>query len=227
MDIIVKVSLNEKLYVRDPEDTELGRKIIQYSIRMMHKQGFESFTFKKLAEAIGTTEASVYRYFENKHRLLLYLSAWYWSWLQFRISFLINNMEDPGKRLKSIIRLLASKVKDDKATGHIQEHLLHQVIIQEGSKAYMTRHVNEDNKEHFFKPYKDLVAFIADIIQEISPHYEYPRSLASTIIEMAHHQNFFKQHLPSLTDFGKAKNDNKLAEYLESIAFAAILKNKK
>ncbi len=220
MDFQLKISLNEKLFLRDPEGTELGRKIIKHSVRMIHKHGFESFTFKKLAEEIDTTEASVYRYFENKHRLLLYLSAWYWSWLQFRISFLINNIKDPGKRLKYIIRELASKVRDDKSTGHIQEHLLHQVIIQEGSKAYLTRHVNADNKEHFFKPYKDLVAFIGGIILELNPGYPFPRSLASTIIEMAHHQNFFRQHLPSLTDFGKTKNESKLVAYLESLVFS-------
>ena len=37
----------------------------------------EEFTFRKLAQKINTTEASVYRYFENKHRLLIYILAWY------------------------------------------------------------------------------------------------------------------------------------------------------
>ncbi|MBL7759004.1 MAG: helix-turn-helix transcriptional regulator, partial [Chitinophagaceae bacterium] len=59
--------MNTKLFLRDPEQSVLGRSIIQHSINMIHKVGFEDFTFKKLAQEIGTTEASIYRYFENKH----------------------------------------------------------------------------------------------------------------------------------------------------------------
>lgn len=40
---------------------------------MIYKTGYEAFTFKKLAEDIGTTEAGIYRYFENKYKLLVYL----------------------------------------------------------------------------------------------------------------------------------------------------------
>ncbi|MGZ5010791.1 MAG: TetR/AcrR family transcriptional regulator, partial [Methylobacter sp.] len=65
--------MNDKLFLRDPEQSELGKKIILHSIQLIHKNGFEAFTFKKLAEAIGTTEAGIYRYFENKHRLLIYI----------------------------------------------------------------------------------------------------------------------------------------------------------
>jgi AcrR family transcriptional regulator len=84
--------MNEKLFVRNPEQTELGRKIIEFSIRLIHENGFEAFTFKKLAEVIGSTEAGIYRYFENKHRILIYLTAWYWSWLEFRVTFHQNNV---------------------------------------------------------------------------------------------------------------------------------------
>jgi len=50
-----------------------GEKIILHSIQLIHKNGFEAFTFKKLAIDSGTTEAGIYRYFENKHRLLIIL----------------------------------------------------------------------------------------------------------------------------------------------------------
>ena len=65
MKLHVQIKMNEELYLRNPEGSELGKKIIQYSIQMIHKNGFEAFTFKKLAEEINSTEASVYRYFEN------------------------------------------------------------------------------------------------------------------------------------------------------------------
>ena len=71
MELSLKIKMNEKLFLRNPEESELGRKIIEFSIILIHKIGFEAFTFKKLAKEINTTEAGVYRYFENKHRLLI------------------------------------------------------------------------------------------------------------------------------------------------------------
>ena len=135
-----------------------------------------------------------------------------------------NNIKDPAVKLKKVIKLLATTVVDDDKTIHINEDLLHQIIISEGSKAYLTRHVSEDNKEQLFKPYKDLCAVIADIILESNPKYKYPRSLASTIIEMAHFQNFFMNNLPSLTDFGTTKDEKKVVSFLEDLVFSSIRK---
>lgn len=222
MDIQVQIKMNEKLFVRDPEQTELGKKIIHHSIKLIHKNGFEAFTFKKLAEDINTTEAGIYRYFENKHRLLMYITAWYWGWLQYQVVFETNNIKDPAVKLKRIIRLLTTTVKDDIKTVHIDESLLHEIIIAEGSKAYLTKHVSEDNKDQLFKPYKDLCAVIAGFITELNSAYPYPRSLASTIIEMAHFQNFFMNNLPSLTDFAANKDESRIASFLEHLVFAII-----
>ena len=224
MEVQLQIKMNEKLFLRDPEQTELGKKIIRHSIQLIYKHGFELFTFKKLAEDIGTTEAGIYRYFENKHRLLIYITAWYWGWLQYRVVFNTNNIKDPAVKLKKVIQLLATTVVDDDTTIHINENLLHQIIIAEGSKAYLTRHVSEDNKEQLFKPYKDLCAVIADMVLESNPKYKYPRSLASTIIEMAHFQNFFMNNLPSLTDFGTTKDEKKVVSFLEDLVFSSIRK---
>ncbi|MGJ0483125.1 MAG: TetR/AcrR family transcriptional regulator [Methylomicrobium sp.] len=219
--------MNEKLFLRDPERSDLGRKIILHSIQLIHQNGFEAFTFKKLAEHIGTTEASIYRYFENKHRLLIYIVAWYWSWLEYQVAFQTNNIEDPVIKLKKVINLLALSVEDDLSTHHIDESLLHQIIITEGSKTYLTNRVSEDNKDRLFKPYKDLCAMIGNIILECRPDYKYPKSLASTIIEMAHFQNYFMNYLPSLTDFGEDKDELKIAAFLEDLVFSCIGTNKK
>jgi AcrR family transcriptional regulator len=216
--------MNIKLFVRDPEQTELGRKIIQHSIQMIYLSGFEAFNFKKLAEQIGTTEAGIYRYFENKHRLLMYIVAWYWGWLQYQVVFHTNNIKDPAVKLKKIINLLATTVKDDASTAHINEHSLHQIIISEGSKAYLTKHVTEDNKDQLFEPYNELCRIIADIILEYNPRYKYPRSMATTIIEVAHFQNFFMANLPTLTDFGKSKDEQKVVSFLEDLVFTSIKK---
>ena len=218
----LQLKMNESLFLRDPELSELGKKIIDYSVQLISKQGIESFTFKKLAESIGTTEAGIYRYFENKHRLLVYLISWYWGWLEFQIVFQTNNIVDPSIKLKKIITLLSKNIEDDKSTEHVNESLLHQIVISEGSKAYLTNHVKEDNKQQFFKPYKDICKLIGDIILEHNPKYKYSRSLASTIIEMAHLQNFFIQHLPSLTDFAATKSEDDIISFLNDLVFSSI-----
>ncbi len=222
MKLQVQIMMNDALFVRNPETSELGRKMVKHSIQLIHKHGFEAFTFKKLAEDIGTTEAGVYRYFENKHKLLVYITAWYWSWLEFQIRFQTNNIASPEDKLRRIIKLLASTIEDDEQTSHVDESLLHQIIISEGSKAYLTKQVGEDNKQHFFKPYKDLCAMIGNIITECNPHYKYPRSLASTIVEMAHFQNFFMKNLPALTDFGRNSEESEVIYFLDDLVFSRL-----
>ncbi len=224
MELQLQIKMNEKLFLRNPEQTELGKKIIMHSILLIHKSGFESFTFKKLSKDIGTTEAGVYRYFENKHRLLIYITAWYWSWLEYRVVFNTMNIQDPIVKLKIAIQLFATTVGDDIRTSYVNESILHQIIIAEGTKAYLTKHVSEDNKDQLFKPYKDLCAKIGDIIMECNPKYKYPKSLSSTIIEMAHFQNYFMNNLPSLTDFGKNKDESAIVSFLEDLVFNAIKK---
>jgi hypothetical protein len=222
MELQLQIKMNEKLFIKNPEATELGKKIILHSVRLIHEDGFEAFTFKKLAKAIGTTEAGIYRYFENKHRLLMYITAWYWSWVEYQVTFHTNNITDPVVKLKKTIALLATPIDDNVTTSYVNEKMLHQIIITEGSKAYLTKKVSEDNKDHLFKPYKDLCAKIGDIILECKPDYRYPKSLSSTIIEMAHLQNFFMNHLPSLTDFGEEKNDAAVILFLESLVFSSL-----
>lgn len=222
MKLQIHIQMNEALFIRDPESTELGKNILKHSVQLIHKTGFEAFTFKKLAEEIGTTEAGIYRYFENKHKLLVYLTAWYWGWLEFQISFQTNNINDSTIKLQKVINLLAESVEDDEMTSYINESLLHQIIITEGSKAYLTKQVGEDNKQQFFKPYKDLCAVIGTIISDCNPNYKYPKSLASTIIEMAHFQNFFMNNLPSLTDFGNTKDETEIIAFLNHLVFSSL-----
>ena len=223
MELSLQIRMNENLFLRNPEETELGKEIILQSIVLIHKAGFESFTFKKLAIKIGTTEAGIYRYFENKHRLLVYIVSWYWSWLEYKVMVHTNNIKTPEIKLKKIIEILATDVKDDVQTRHVDERLLHEIVRMEGAKAYLTRHVTDDNKQRLFKPYKDLCGTVAAIILECNPKYKYPRSLSSSIIEMAHYQNFFMRNLPLLTDFGNIKDDRKVIGFLEDLVFASLL----
>ena len=153
MAVGIKISLNKGLFLRDPQETSLGKKIIKHSILLIDEIGFEAFTFKKLAEKMSSAEASVYRYFENKHLLLLYLVSWYWEWVSFLIDMNTMNVEDPKRRLKIIIATLVSASKENPSIDYVNESVLHRVIIAEGSKAYHIKKVDEENKEGFFLKY--------------------------------------------------------------------------
>ena len=149
----LQIKMNDKLFLRDPSSSELGKKIVGNSVKLINRNGFENFTFKKLAADIGTTEAGIYRYFENKHKLLVYLISWYWGWLEFQIEFKTNNIKSPSVKLKKIIQLLSSEVQDDLHTEYIDESELYKIVITEGSKAYLTKHVGEDNKKQLSLKY--------------------------------------------------------------------------
>lgn len=226
MKLQIQIEMNDKLFLKDPEGTDLGKKIILHSIKMIHEIGFESFTFKKLAEDIQSTEAGVYRYFENKHKLLIYIIAWYWTWLDYRVKMLTINITDPKDKLKKVIEILATTIEDDLQIEHVNESILHQIVIVESSKTYLTKHVAEDNKDQLFKPYKDLTATISTFILGCNRSYAYPKSLATTIIEMARHQNYFMHNLPALTDFGTEKNESQIVNFLEDLVFSSVLNSK-
>ena len=225
MELQLQIKMNPKLYLRDPEQSPLGRNIIQHSIRMIHKIGFEDFTFKKLAAEIGTTEASIYRYFENKHKLLTYIIAWFWTWLEYQLLFHTNNVRSPKEKIMVVIKILAFQLPDQFTFDHIDRNQLYQIAITEGSKSYLTKHVTQDNKDRFFKPYKDLCGRIAEIFKEYNTSYKYPRSLSSTLLEMAHYQFFFKKHLPSLTDFADEKNESGVVQFLQHLVFSSLKKD--
>jgi AcrR family transcriptional regulator len=196
----ITISVNEKLYVKNPETSELGKKIIQNSILLIDEMGFENFTFKKLGESIGSNESSIYRYFESKHKLLLYLSSWYWGWMEYKLVFSTTNIENPMERLKKGITIVTEKVIDDSATLHINEAVLNQIIIKEFTKTLLTKEVDEENKEGFFLVYKRVINRIIDMITAVNPEYAFAKSLASSMVEGALHQHFLKDHLKTITN---------------------------
>jgi AcrR family transcriptional regulator len=223
---MISLTINEKYYLRDPQHTDLGVKIVSQSIMMIDELGFEQFTFKKLAKEINSTEASIYRYFENKHKLLMYLIAWYWKWLEYIIDYRTNNIEDAERKLHIALKTLCDKVTFDPTFADIDEAALHRIVIAESNKTYLTKHVDKDNKQGLFRGYKDLCKHIADIVKEYNPEYPYAHALISTAIEASHQQTFFAQHLPSLTEIDK--NDpqmhEKICEYLWHLITSAITK---
>lgn len=215
--------MDDKLYLKDPNSSELGVKIIQNSIEMIDKIGFESFTFKKLANQIGATEPSIYRYFESKHKLLLYLLAWYWNCMDYKLMLATHNIASPEERLRMAIKLLSESIEDDPNLEHIDKTALYRIVVSESSKAYLIKEVDKVNKEGLFMSYKRLCNRVAAIIKEINPDYRFPRALISTVVESSHDQKFFAEHLPSLTDVTHARL-NDTTQFLTDLVFKAIQK---
>lgn len=227
MGISIQMKLNEKLFLRDPQDTKLGKRIIQHAILLIDEIGFESFTFKKLADQIGSTEASVYRYFENKHLLLVYLLCWYWEWMKFRIDFNTMNIDDPKQKLRIIISTIVDTTRRNTSIEFVDEDVLHRIVVAEATKAYHTKEIDKENSHGFFLTYKTLSKKIAATIAEINPGFKYPSALASTLLEMANDHIYFALHLPSLTDIEIVNDDySQVEKLLEEFAFGLICQSK-
>ncbi|MFQ3173029.1 MAG: AcrR family transcriptional regulator [Flavobacterium sp.] len=217
-----KITINDKLFVKDPETSELGKKIIKHSILLIDEIGFEHFTFKKLGSRIGSNESSLYRYFENKHKLMIYLSSWYWSWIEYKLVFATTNVTDPLDKLRKAITIVTEKIDDDLSTVHINESVLNKIIIVEFSKTLHSKEIDEDNKEGFFLVYKRIINRIVEIVNEVNPDYIYAKSLVSTIVEGSLHQHFLRDHLTTITDCNG--NISPTDFYIDLIT--TVLKNK-
>ncbi len=213
----IQIEINSELYSKNPDSSELGRKIINKSIELIYEIGFEAFTFKKLGNLISSPESSIYRYFDNKHTLLLYLTSWYWTWIEYQLVFVTTNIESPHERLKKSLNILTKPVEEDTTVSFVNEVLLSEIIFSESIKGYHTKSVDEENKKGYFKAYKRVVKRVSDIVLEIGPEFPYPHMLISTVIEGAHHQKYFSEHLPALTDV--KKNGNSITNFYTELVF--------
>ena len=223
MAVGIKFQLNDSLYSRDPQDSNLGRNIIKHGILLIDEIGFESFTFKKLANRINSTEASIYRYFDNKHLFLLYLTNWYWEWVNYLIDLNIRNIEDPAKKLRISIHNIVHASAENPAIDYVNETVLHNIVVHEGAKAYHTAFVDKENKIGLFSNYKEVVKKVSNIIGEVNADFPYKKSLASNIFEMSNNQVYFAQHLPGLTDISNKKRCyDELEEMVQYIVFKLL-----
>ena len=219
-DLQVHIAIDSNLYCKNPESSDLGKKIVMNGIKMIHELGYESFTFKKLGAQIHSNESSIYRYFESKHTFLIYLVNWYWSWIEFKLELLTTNVSSAEEKLDKAIQLLTEQVKEDDTFTFINQVTLNKIIIAESVKAYHTKQVDKENEKGFYKTYKRVVQRVCDFVLEINPQFKFPHMLVSTIIEGAHHQRFFSEHLPSLTDFEEGKNN--IVEFYKQLTKDAL-----
>jgi AcrR family transcriptional regulator len=202
----MRVEVNSKLFLKDPFSSELGVLIVQEGSQLIQELGMEHFTFKKLGVKIGSTEAAIYRYFENKHKLLLYLSAWYWAWLEHNLVFGTANQADPVERLSIAIRLLVEG-PIYKQNDFLDPEILRSIVINESIKGFLTKEVDLEHESGIFSQVYKFGDRISSIITELNPDYLYPKTLVSTILESSLLQTFNSQHLPGMLDSGPDSKD--------------------
>jgi AcrR family transcriptional regulator len=202
---VLKISVPDKIFIKDPETSDLGKRIIEHSILIINEKGFENFTFKKLGVQIGSNESSIYRYFESKHKLLLYLSSWYWAWLEYQLVIETFSIPNAEEKLEKAIAIVTKTVKEDSNFSHINETLLFKIIVNESSKSFLTKEVDHENKEGYFEIYKRLISRLEEMISAVKPTYKFPLSLASTVIEGSLQQHFLQEHFPTITNCKSGK----------------------
>ena len=216
----ITIKVNEDLFIKNPDSSELGRRIISNSIELIEDIGFESFTFKKLGKKIGSPECTIYRYFENKQKVLLYITSWYWCWLEYKMVFATANIYDDELKLKMAIEVLTETVEQDMSFSHINEFLLNRIVISESVKSFFTKEVDSDNEAGVFKVYKRIVQRVSDMILSINKEFEYPHMLVSIVIEGAHQQRHFADHLPALTDVIEGRGG--ISDFFNKMVFKTI-----
>ncbi|MBD0831853.1 TetR/AcrR family transcriptional regulator [Aestuariibaculum sediminum] len=214
-----KIEVPKGIFIKDPETSELGKRIIKHSILLINELGFEHFTFKKLGGAIQSNESSIYRYFESKHHLLMYLTSWYWVWIEYQLVLETFALKHSEEKLKKGIEVLTRTTQEDSNFEHINEVILNRIVINENAKAYLTCDVDNENEEGFFMPFKRTVKRFADIILEFNSNYKYPLSLANTIIEGALQQHFFKDHFKTITNCSKTTT---VTEFYTNLIFNTL-----
>ncbi|MFT4565936.1 MAG: hypothetical protein ACI9FN_000889 [Saprospiraceae bacterium] len=222
MALSLKFKLPEKLYLKDPQESSYGRRLLTNAIELIDHLGFESFTFKKLGIKMNSSEVSIYRYFENKHLLLLYLNCWYWEWVGYMIELRTLNISNAHEKLERAIQCMIHASNESQLSEYINERILFQIIRNESSKTYHIASVDEENKYGLFIPYKILVGKISVIFEEINPSFKYSKSLASTLFDMINNQIYYAEHLPRLTSLKNKNTLEELEKMVNHFAFAAI-----
>lgn len=219
----IQVRVNDKIFLKDPESSELGKSMIRTSIDMIHSVGLEAFTFKKLAVELNTTESTIYRYFENKRKLLIYLISWYWGWLEYEMVLSTINIANPEEKLRNTIETICNPLKNNIEHEHINLNYLHEIIVEESLKAFLTKEVDIENEDGLFSNYKRINDRLIQNIKEINQDFRFANSLASIIINSSNHQRFLAMHFPTLTDIDESGQD--LGQFLCDMVLKTINNN--
>jgi AcrR family transcriptional regulator len=219
MDLVdrFQIPVLEAIAIRNPQATQLGQRILEGSIFLIDELGFEQFTFKKLAQSVGTTEASVYRYFASKQKLLLYLINWYWGRLECRLLLQTQGgtvKERLDKALDLVLLLTATSM------SFAIEKRLQRIVIHEAPKVFLTKAVDADHQTGYHSIYTEIVRYVSDLVRAYKPSCKYPEMLVSTLLEGSLQQRFFSEHLPEVTN--ASEQEDAVAVFYKQLFFSFL-----
>lgn len=219
MDLVdrFQIPVLEAIALRNPQSTQLGQRIIEGSIFLIDELGFEQFTFKKLAQAVGTTEASVYRYFSCKQKLLLYLINWYWGRLECRLHLQTQGGSAKERLLRALELVL---VPQQSSLSFASEKRLQRIVIHEASKVFLTKAVDTDHQTGYHRIYTEIVQYISKLVCAYQPNCKYPEMLVTTLLEGSLLQRFFGQHLPEVTN--ASEQEDAVAVFYTQLIFSYL-----
>jgi hypothetical protein len=157
----IKFSFSNHLYLKFPHETKYGNRLLSHTVELMAPTGFEAFTFRKLDIEMKSAEASIFRCFENKHQLLVFLSCWYWEWVHYLVHIHTLKIKSPEEQLRRTIHQLLQSSEQSNLTEYINENLLHKLLVGKVVKAIHYHDVYDENRQGMFKSRKELVDKIA------------------------------------------------------------------
>jgi AcrR family transcriptional regulator len=223
---MLSIRVSDRLYLKDPESSALGRNILTTSVQIIDEIGMERFTFKKLANTLQTTESSVYRYFENKHMLLLYMSTWYWSWLETYMVFRTANLTDPKDKLRIMISILCKDDWENKVMNSMNLNLLKRIVVSESPKAYMAKQTGNLPMDEIFRGFEQLCLRFEELFRVINPEFRHTRRLSSTMIEGVLQQTFYVTYLTSFSSIEENQKDDSISLFFYDMSMAMLMKEK-
>jgi hypothetical protein len=104
--------------------------------------------------------------------------------------FSISNVIDPLLKLEKAIQLLTEPIQDDLQTTHLDEQLLHKIIVSEFGRMQPSRHAVIDASLIRPEAFNRINQRLCAMIQQVNPSYLYAQPLANTLIEAGHFQQF-------------------------------------
>lgn len=216
----INFSVADCLSSKNPIGSEIGQEILRKSSQLIVRDGIDLFTFKKLAIEMGSTESTIYRYFENKHQLLLYLSSWYWNLLEVKLAFITSNVHNATERLDLALQFLGHPIGELSANSFLDESLLHQIVVRDSTKSINALGMTIEKNRAYLESYTNLIERLSEIIHKVNSRYKFPKALAISLIETSHYQSHLQVILPGITDLDMTPKNT--YRFLQQLAFTAL-----
>ena len=129
----------------------------------------------------------------------MYLTAWYWGFMEHNLVFGTANLIDPQEKLGVALRLLVDG-PIFKQNDYLDPLQLREIVVNESIKGYLTKTVDSEHENGIFAEVYKVGERISYIILEINPAYSFPKTLVSTVMQSSLLQTFNSQHLPGMTE---------------------------